>query len=326
MKTGDNMKTRIKTLVAAMALGAIPALAAHADYPDRPIKLVVPHGPGGVADTVSRIFADALARELKQPVIVENKAGASTMIGADYVAKAAPDGYTLLMASVTTLSINPFLYPNITYDPKRDFAPVSMVAALPFYLMASPTLGVKNVKELVALAKSRPGQLNYSSPGSGTSPHLVGALFASMTGVDTLHVPYKSTASAEVDLNAGRIHFAFTGSGMAPIRSGRVIGLGVTSGERLASMPELPTLKEQGLDLEATVWNGVVAPAGTSPEIVGKLAAAFARIARSPDIKEKVQAHGGLAVGNTPAEFKRLIDTEAARWEKVIKEASITVQ
>jgi len=320
------MNIRASIAACAIAAAGMAAGPANAAYPDRPIKLVVPHGPGGVADTVSRIFADALAQELKQPVIVENKAGASTMIGADYVAKAPADGYTLLMASVTTLSINPFLYPNITYDPKRDFAPVSMVAALPFYLMASPTLGIKSVKDLVALAKSRPGQLNYSSPGSGTSPHLVGALFASMTGIDAIHVPYKSTASAEVDLNAGRIHFAFTGSGMAPIRSGRVTGLGVTSDERVASMPELPTLKEQGMDLEATVWNGVVAPAGTSPAIVEKLAAALARIAKSPDIREKVQAHGGITVGNTPGEFRRLIDTEARRWEKVIKEASISVQ
>ncbi|MDX3906819.1 MAG: tripartite tricarboxylate transporter substrate binding protein [Pigmentiphaga sp.] len=321
------MKTRIKITAGAVASAlALGAAAANAAYPERPIRLVVPHGPGGVADTVSRIFADALAQELKQPVIVENKAGASTMIGADNVAKAAPDGYTLLMASVTTLSINPFLYPNITYDPKRDFTPVSMVAALPFYLMASPTLGVKNVKDLVALAKSRPGQLNYSSPGAGTSPHLVGALFASMTGIDAIHVPYKSTAAAEVDLNAGRVHFAFTGSGMAPIRSGRVVGLGVTSDERVASMPDLPTLQEQGLALDATVWNGVVVPAGTPPEVVNKLAAALAKIAKSPAIKEKVQSHGGIAVGNTPEEFERLIDTEAQRWEKVIKEASITVQ
>ncbi len=312
--------------MAALAAGAPLSAAPASDYPSRPIKLVVPHGPGGVADIVSRIFADYLGRELGQTVVVENKAGASTMIGAEYVAKAPADGYTLLMASVTTLSINPSIYPNITYDPERDFSPVSMVASLPFYLIVSPTLKVQNVHDLIALARAQPGKLNYSSPGSGTSPHLVGALFASIANIDVVHVPYKTTSSAEVDINAGRIHFAFTGSGMPAIKANRVRGIGITSAERTSAMPELPTLMEQGLAVDASVWNGIVAPAGTPQPVIDKLATALAKIARMKEVREKVGNHSGITVGNTPQEFKLLIKSEAQRWAKVVRESGAKVE
>jgi len=313
------MKRTLNVLLAATALTGASSIHA-ADYPTRPIRLVVPHGAGGTADVVSRIFADYLGRELGQSVIVENKPGASTMLGAELVSKASPDGYTLLMASVTTLAINPSLYKKIAYDVQRDFKPVSMVAALPFYLIVSPELKIKTVQELIALAKSKPGQLNYYSPGEGTSPHLVGALFNSMAGIDVVHVPYKTTAAAEVDLNAGRVHYGFSGSAMPAIKSGRVTGVAVTGSQRTTVFPNIPTLAEQGVAIDASVWNGVVVPAGTPQAIVDKLAAALGKIARMPEVIEKVGSYSGISVGNTPAEFAELIKTESAIWAKVIRE------
>ncbi len=297
-----------------------------ADYPSHPLRLVVPHGPGGVADTVSRVIGDALAKELKQAVVIENKAGASTMIGADFVAKAAPDGYTMLMASVTTLSINHHLYPNISYQPDRDFAPVSMVAETPFYLLASPTLKVNTVSELIELARKNPGKFNYSTPGNGTSPHLVSELFTSLAGIDVIHVPYKSTSAAEVDLNAGRIQFAFTGSGAQAIRSGRVIGLGLTSEQPISAMPELQPLQSQGVDLTAAVWNGIVVPTGTDPAIIDKLSKAIETVTQQAEVKSKLEATGAIVYGTTPEAFKKMIGEESARWGEVIKKANITVQ
>ncbi|VCU71453.1 Tripartite tricarboxylate transporter family receptor [Pigmentiphaga humi] len=313
------MRSSLKVLLAATVLASTSAAHA-ADYPTRPVRLVVPHGAGGTADVVSRIFADYLGRELGQSVIVENKPGASTMLGAELVANAPPDGYTLLMASVTTLAINPSLYKNISYDPQRDFKPVSMVASLPFYLIASPQLKIKSVQELIALARAKPGQLNYYSPGEGTSPHLVGALFASMVGLDVVHVPYKTTAAAEVDLNAGRVHYGFTGSAMPAIKSGRATGIAVTGAQRTRVFPDIPTLAEQGVAIDAAVWNGVVVPAGTPQPIVDRLAAALGKIARMPEVIEKVGSYSGVSVGNTPAEFSELIKTESAIWAKVIRE------
>ncbi|MCK9507775.1 MAG: tripartite tricarboxylate transporter substrate binding protein, partial [Pigmentiphaga sp.] len=263
---------------------------------------------------------------LKQAVVIENKAGASTMIGADFVAKAAPDGYTMLMASVTTLSINHHLYPNISYQPERDFAPVSMVAETPFYLLASPTLKVSKVSELIELARKNPGKFNYSTPGNGTSPHLVSELFTSLAGIDVIHVPYKSTSAAEVDLNAGRVQFAFTGSGAQAIRSGRVVGLGLTSEQPIAAMPELQPLKSQGVDLTAAVWNGIVVPTGTDPAIIAKLSKAIETVTQQAEVKNKLEATGAIVYGTTPEAFKKMIAEESARWGEVIKKANISVQ
>jgi len=317
------LKPSLKLLLTAMALLSFLSPAIAADYPTRPIRLVVPHAAGGTADIVSRIFGEYLGRELGQTVVIENKAGASTMIAAEQVANAPADGYTLLMASVTTLSINPSVYKKIPYDPQRDFKPVSMVASLPFYLIVSPQLKLTSVQELIALAKSKPGKLNYFSPGEGTSPHLVAALFSNLANIDVVHVPYKATAAAEVDLNAGRIHFAFTGSAMPAIKNGRVDGLAVTSTERTKAFPNIPTLIEQGVKVDAAVWNGIVVPAATPQQIVDRLATALAKVARLPEVIEKVGSYSGISVGSTPGEFETLIKNETIRWATVIQNSGV---
>ncbi|RZS80876.1 Bug family tripartite tricarboxylate transporter substrate binding protein [Pigmentiphaga kullae] len=315
----------IPILFAAVA-ATLPAAGSAADpgYPSRPIRLINPQAAGGTSDAISRLFAEKLAIELGQPVVVENKVGASTMIGADAVAKAAPDGYTLLTASVTTLAINPSLFAKMPYDPIKDFEPVSVMAENPYYLMASPMLPANNVQELIKLAKSQPGKLNYASPGTGTSPQLVGALLASMAGIDVVHVPYKGTSTAEVDMAAGRVQFMFSGSGLPTIKAGRAKALGYTGARRSAEMPDLPTVAEQGLPgFEAAVWNGLVAPAGTPPAIIDKLAKAIARIARMPDVQERMASYSAVAVGNTPGEFAALIRRDTQKWGDIVRKTGV---
>ena len=321
------MKKRFVCLVFGFVMSVVATAAASAaDYPTRPIRLVCPQAAGGAADFVTRLFGEKLSIELGQPVVVENKVGASTMIGADFVAKSAPDGYTLLTASMTTLAINPGLFPKMPYDPVNDFAPISVMSSLPYYLVASPGLPVKNVQELIALAKSRPGKLNYSSPGTGTSPQLIGAMLADVAGIDVVHVPYKGSSTAEVDLVANRIQFAFESGALPAIKAGRVKALGYTGTRRSAELPDLPTIAEQGLPgFEAAVWNGLVAPAGTPPIIIERLSKAVMKIAQMPDVKERLAAYSGIAVGNTPEEFASEIKADIIKWGKVIRDTGVKV-
>ena len=264
---------------------------------------------------------------LGQPVVVENRAGASTMIGAEIVARAPADGYTLLMGSVTTLSINPSLFPKIAYDPQRDFAPITVVSSVPMFLIATPGLGVNTLQELIARAKAQPGKLNYSSPGQGTSPHLAGALFAAMAGINTVHVPYKGAAAGTQDVIAGQIQFSFEGGALPYIRAGKVKALGVSSPRRTAAMPELPTLAEQGLTgFEAFVWNGLVAPTGTPRAVIERLHSDITALLRQPDVKERLARLAGDAVGNTPDEFAALIRSETSKWAKVIRDTGTKIE
>ena len=264
---------------------------------------------------------------LGQPVVVENRAGASTMIGAEIVARAPADGYTLLMGSVTTLSINPSLFPKIAYDPQRDFAPITVVSSVPMFLIATPGLGVNTLQELIARAKAQPGKLNYSSPGQGTSPHLAGALFAAMAGINTVHVPYKGAAAGTQDVISGQIQFSFEGGALPYIRAGKVKALGVSSPRRTAAMPELPTLAEQGLTgFEAFVWNGLVAPAGTPRAVIERLHGDITALLRQPEVKERLARLAGDAVGNTPDEFAALIRSDASKWAKVIRDTGTKIE
>lgn len=312
----------------ALAQGNAPgAGGSAAAWPQRAIRLVCPQAPGGPSDIFSRIVADRLSPMLGQPVVVENRAGASTMIGAEIVARAPADGYTLLMGSVTTLSINPSLFPKIAYDPQRDFAPITVVSSVPMFLIATPGLGVNTLQELIARAKAQPGKLNYSSPGQGTSPHLAGALFATMAGINTVHVPYKGAAAGTQDVIAGQIQFSFEGGALPYIRAGKVKALGVSSPRRTAAMPELPTLAEQGLTgFEAFVWNGLVAPTGTPRAVIERLHSDITSLLRQPEVKERLARLAGDAVGNTPDEFAALIRSETSKWAKVIRDTGTRIE
>jgi tripartite-type tricarboxylate transporter receptor subunit TctC len=303
-------------VVCAMATG-------HAqNYPTKPIRIVVPFAPGGGGDLVARTVAAKLTEGLGQPVVVDNRAGAAGSIGADIAAKSPPDGHTLLLGSNGPLAINPSLYAKLPYDAARDFAPVSLVTVMPFVLVVHPALPVRAVKELIALARSRPGELNYGSPGNGSSTHLANELLKSMTGMKIAHVPYKGVAPAATDLISGQIQMMSGDlSTLVPhIRSGRMRALAVTSSRRSALLPETPTIAESGVPgYEASGWFGVLVPAGTPPSIVQRLNAAMLKGLAAADARERLAAFGGEVAPGTPEQFAAHIRTEAAKWGKLIR-------
>jgi tripartite-type tricarboxylate transporter receptor subunit TctC len=312
----------LRQLAAAALACLLPAAALAQSYPNRPIRLICPQAVAGPTDVAARLVGDQLAAALGQPVVVENHVGAATAIGTQLVAKSPPDGYTLLVATVTTLAINPGLYPHLAYDPVRDFEPVSLVAAMPMYLIADPRLPVRGVQDLIALARARPGQLNYGSPGSGTSPHLAGALFASMAGVQVVHVPYKGAAAAQVDMMTGLIQFDFDAGALPTIQAGKLRGLGVASVHRSAAAPEIPTIAEQGLPgFEAVVWTGIVTPAGTPAPIVGLLSRTVNQVMNTPEVRERMLRFGGEVTTSTPQAFAALIQAEMTKWARVIRDS-----
>ena len=312
----------------ALAQGNAPgAGSSAAAWPQRAIRLVCPQAAGGPSDIFSRIVADRLSPMLGQPVVVENRAGASTMIGAEIVARAPADGYTLLMGSVTTLSINPSLFPKIAYDPQRDFAPITVVSSVPMFLIVTPGLGVNTLQELIARAKAQPGKLNYSSPGQGTSPHLAGALFAAMAGINTVHVPYKGTAPLMTDLIAGQIHFSFSNPlGALPfIRAGKIKTLGVAASRRLEIATEVPTMSESGLPgFETGVWFAFFTTGGSPREAVQRLNADMHRTLNTPDVRQKIAAGGAVIEPTTPEEMAAYLKSEIQKWALVVKAAGVT--
>lgn len=312
-------------LAAIIALSAGGA-AAQAGYPVKPVRLVVPSSPGGGTDITARILAPKLSEALGQQVVVENRAGAGTMIGTELVAKAPPDGYTLLMG-LSTLAINPAMYKKVPYDAVRDFAPISQVISAPNMLVVHPSVPVKTVKELIAFMRARPDQLNYASAGHGTNPHLSMELFLSMTKVKAVHIPYKGLAPGIVDLIAGHVTLASATmlTGLPHVKSGRLRCLGTTGDKRAAVLPEYPTIAEAGVPgYEASQWYGVLAPAQTPKEIVARLNTEIVRILQAPDMKQKLAADGTDPVGSAPDEFARYIKSELTKWGKVARDAGIT--
>jgi tripartite-type tricarboxylate transporter receptor subunit TctC len=286
---------------------------------------MVPSSPGGGTDITARIIAPKLGEGLRQQVVIENRAGAGTMIGTEVVARAAPDGYTLLLAS-TPLAINPAMYAKIPYDALRDFAAVTQVVSLPNLLVAHPSLPVRSVKELIAFAKSRPGQLTYASAGAGTSPHLAMALLTGMSGLKMIHVPYKGAGPGVIDVIAGQISL------MTPsiitvlnyVKDGRLRALGVTSAQRASGAPDIPTVAESGIPgYEAAQWFGVLAPAGTSREIVNTLRAEIVRVLQLPEVRTRLSGDGAEPVGNTPEEFAAYMRAETLKWVKVVRDSNI---
>jgi len=303
---------------------AAPVVLAQA-YPAKAIRVIVPSSPGGGTDILARVIAARLTEAWGQQVVVENRAGAGQMIGIELAAKAAPDGYSLLMAA-STLAINPVMYKKVPYDALRDFAPITQAAALPNILVAHPSLPVKNVKELVALAKARPGQLVYASAGHGTSPHLSFELFLYMTGTKMIHVPYKGTGPGAVDTVAGQVQLMMPNllTALPHVKSGRLRALGVTSAKRSAGVPDVPTIAQAGVPgYEAIQWYGLLAPAGTPREIVTKLHGEIVKILAAPDTREKLSSDGAEPVGSTPEQFAAFIRAETDKWGKVVKAAGI---
>ena len=325
--------TRRHALVASAAtlagfgigLATAPVAWAQSGWPSKPIKLVVNFPPGGAADTLARLVSPALAEGLGQPVVVENRGGSGGNLGADAVAKSAADGYTLLMASGGTMSINPHIYTRMPFDPARDLVPVSGVARVSVYLVCRPDLPAANVQEFIALLRARPGKLSYGSPGNGSSPHLAAEMMKAQTGTFAVHVPYRGAAPALNDLLGGQIDFAFDpGIGLQHVRTGRLRLLAVGSPQRSPLFPQTPTLAESGLPgFDADSFFGIYAPAGTPADIVDRLSKEVARALASTTVRERIVAIGGEAAPLSPAEFNRRMHDDSQRFGKIIRERKI---
>jgi len=313
---------RLLSACAALALGLLVSSTAPAAYPDKPIRLLVPFPPGGAADLMARSLGQKLGQQLGQAVVLDNRGGAGGTIAAEAVAKAAPDGYTLLFGTMGTQAINPNLYPKLRYDPVKDFAPVSLTHATPRVLVVYPQMAAKNIAELIALAKSRPGEITFGSAGNGSSGHLAGEYFKSLTGIAMTHVPYKGTSGAMVDLLAGRISMSIDAPAayLEYIRSGQVRALGVTSLKRMAILPEVPTIAESGVPgFDVSNWLGVLAPAGTPPAVVTQLNRAIVQAMNDAEMRKQLADAGIEAMSSTPAQFAAFTKTEIAKWARVVK-------
>jgi len=321
------MRSRMILLLAAVLAFAS---AAHADdYPTRPIKLIVPFAPGGGNDTVARLVGEGLTAELAQPVVIDNRPGAGGIIGAEAVARAAPDGYTLFLGGVGSHAINPNLHAHLSYDPIKDFAPITLVASAPLVLVVHPSVPANSVRELIALAKAQPGRLNYASNGNGSSSHLAAVMFASMTGIDIVHVPYKGLSPALADLIGGQVQLMFSSvvAIVPQVKAGKLRALAISSKDRLSLLPELPTIAESGVaGYQSSSWYGILAPAGTPPAIVNRLNAALVKVITQPAFREALAREGADPVGNSPEAFGAFIAAEKQRLGEVIRQAKLPMQ
>ena len=317
-------------LLAAAVAGPLPAHAQDAaNWPSKPITLIVPYAPGGFADTRVRLLARKLADSLKQTVVVENKAGAGGVIGTNLVAKAAPDGYTIGTGNLAPMAVNPTLMPDIPYQAAKDLAPVILIENSPLVLSVNNSLPVKNLQDLIALAREEPGKLTFGSSGVGGAHHLSGEMFREQAGIDIVHVPYKGGALAATDLMGGHISMMFEMgySALPAIRGQKVHPIAVTSSKRLAVLPDVPTLAEAGLPgFESYNWQGIIAPAGTPAPIIAKLNSEFNRILQDPEVQKAIADTGSQAGGGSPEEFAAFIASETEKWAQVIKKGNITLQ
>lgn len=318
-----------KTLLAALAMTSLVALPAAAQsFPNKPLKVVVPQPPGGGFDFVGRLLADRLSKQLTQPVVVENRPGSGTLIGTDAVAKAAPDGYTLLVGSVSNLAINPGLYPNLPYDSLRDFEPVGLAVAYSYTLMARKDLPFNSLKDLVAHAKTNPGKLTYASAGNGSGQHVLAAALWHLAGVQLVHVPYRGAQAAYQDLLGGRVDVFFDLSPTARVQvdAGNVKALAVSGSSRLAGHPEVPTLNETGVAaLELESWFGLFIPAKTPADVATRLGSELAKVIAAPDVIDIFRKAGGRPLALNPTETKALVKRDVDRWTKLTRDLSIKV-
>ncbi len=315
----------IVALAMSGSVFAQTARPAH-DYPQKPVRIIVGYPAGGPTDVIARTLAQKLSLAFGQQVIVDNRPGASGMIGAELAAKAPPDGYTLLTVPIT-YAVTPSVYPKMPYDAEKDLAPVALVAAAPFILVVHPTLPVKTVKDLITLAKSRPGQINFASASNGGMPHLAGELFNSMAGTKLTHIPYKGAAPATVDLLAGQVSLMFNNmlSAMPLVKSGKLRAIAVTSTKRSSALPDLPTIAETIPHYEASGWYGTLAPAATPRDIIARLNAEMNKLMRLPDVAQRLAGDGVEAVSQTPAEFGAYLHNEIIKWGKVVKLSGASV-
>ena len=324
------MRTRfpcgVAVALAAAASGAVaqPAgkSASPSDYPSRSIRFVVPFTPGGTVDILARVISPRLSEALGQQVVVDNRGGSAGVIGTEIAARSPPDGYTLMLGNTASIAINPGLYSKLPYDPVRDFAPVTLVALAPYVLVVPPSLPARSVKEMLALARARPGQLAYASTGNGSVGHLSGELLAFMAGVKLQHVPYKNIGQMMTELMSGQVQLLFLGvvSAGPYVRTGKLRALAMSGSKRSSMLPETPTVAESGVrDFEVTGWYGVFVPAGTPPQIVMRLNAEIVRIINGPEVRERLSSEGADLVGNTPGQFAAYVKSEVAKWAKVVK-------
>ncbi len=319
---------RLLVGLVALAAAAVPMQVLAQAWPSKPIKYVVPFAPGGTTDILARTVGEKLSIALGQPVVVENKPGAGGGVGADYTAKAAPDGYTIMGGTISTHAINASLYSNLPYDPVKDFAAITLIARVPNLLVINPEIKAKNVAELIALMKANPGKFTFASSGNGTSQHLSGELFKSMAGVEMQHIPYKGSPPALQDVVGGQVSMTFDNITTAwPLaKAGKLRPLAVTTAKRSSVAPEVPTLAESGLPgFEVGSWQGVFAPAGTPPEIVKRLNAEIVKILNMPDVKEKLVGLGAEPVGDTPEQFSAYVKSEVAKWSDIVKKSGAKV-
>jgi tripartite-type tricarboxylate transporter receptor subunit TctC len=313
----------VRYLAGVAALLCFVSVAqAQTAYPARPIRFIVPFTPGGSGDIFARPVAQKMSESMGQQVVVENRPGSGGVIGTEAAAKAPPDGYTMMMGLTANVAVNPALYPKLPYDPLRDFAPVTLIASAPYVLVVPPSLPARNVKDLVALARAKPGDLAYVSLGSGSMGHLSGELLASMAGVKLLHVPYKTLGQALPDLISGQVQLLFLGiaSAQPHVRSGKLRAIAVSSSKRSPQMREVPTVAESGVKgFDVTGWYGAFVPAGTPQDIVARLHKEIVRVLAMPDVRERLSGEGAELVGNSPREFDAFVRSELVKWAKVVK-------
>ena len=316
---------------AMFALAALVVSQAHAQdaYPSKPVRIVVPYPAGGVADLLPRTVGQKLSEKWKQPVVVENKPGASGNIGMAEGARAEADGYTMVLAPTGNLTVNQFLFKDLPFDVARDFTPVTVLATSPNVLVVHPSVPAKTFKELITYAKANPGKLNFSSPGSGSGAHLAGELLNVEAGISAVHVPYKGMAPAVSDLVGGQVQMMFAGisTALQHIRAGRLVALAIASPQRSPQLPDVPTVAESGIPgFDVTSWYGIVVRAGTPPAVVKKLHADMAEALAAADVREKLAALGLDPLGNTPEDFQRMIAAESRKWSEIVRKADIKPQ
>jgi len=330
------MQIRLKCLALALGLLALASAvtlpnqtAQAADYPSRPIHLIVPYAAGGAADSIARILAKRMGKAMGQTIVVENRGGGGSIVGTEFVNKAEPDGYTLLLGQSGPISINPAVYKNLPYDPVKDFAPVSLTTTYPYVMVVNPSLGVKTLKEFVALARSKPGALNYGTTGVGAANHLVTELFDSKAGIKMTHIPYRGTALAVADLLAGQVQVVFADpiSALSHVNSGALIALAVTSKERSPVAPAVPTMSESGYPgFDAVGWHGILAPANTPRAIVARLYAEIREALKDPETRTLLESQAMQIVGSSPETFAGFIKQDIAVWKEVADQAQIEVR
>jgi|KBSMisStandDraft_5_1062788.scaffolds.fasta_scaffold24251_4 tripartite-type tricarboxylate transporter receptor subunit TctC len=324
MTTSRNAAERCAAALCVLGLGCTISDACAQSYPTKPIRMIVTFPAGSGADIVARTIGQKMAESLAQQIVIDNRAGAGGIIGSDLAAKAAPDGYTIVMVS-SAHTINASMYSKLPYDPARDFAPITMLASTPYLLVAHPSLPVRNVAELIALAKSKPGQINYASGGIGVGSHLAGELFKTMAGVDIVNVPYKGAPQATADVVGGQVQLSLSTmpTALPLVRAGKLRAIAVTSLNRVPATPEVPSVAETVPGFDVRTWQGLLAPLRTPPSIIAKLRDHAIKALNANEVTERLSAQGYQTVGNTPDEFSQIIKAEIARWISVVKTAGI---